>query len=63
MIGYLKIAQPSREHMRKDVAAYMRYYNPERRHTENGDQSPSNEVSEILKEHQYLCVNAKEKML
>ncbi len=36
-----KIAQPTREHMRKDVAAYMRYYNPERRHTENGDQSAS----------------------
>ena len=35
-----KIAQPTREHMQKDVAAYMRYYNLERLHTANGDQSP-----------------------
>lgn len=37
-----KIAQPTREHMKKDVAAYMRYYNFERLHTKNGDQSPIN---------------------
>ena len=37
-----KIAQPTREHMRKDVAAYMRYYNLERLHTAKGDQSPIN---------------------
>ena len=37
-----KIAQPTREHMEKDVAAYMRYYNLERLHTTNGDQSPIN---------------------
>jgi len=37
-----KIAQPTREHMRKDVAAYMRYYNLDRLHTANGDQSPIN---------------------
>jgi putative transposase len=37
-----KIAQPTREHMKKDVAAYMRYYNLERLHTTNGDQSPIN---------------------
>lgn len=37
-----KIAQPTREHMKKDVAAYMRYYNLERLHTANGDQSPIN---------------------
>jgi len=28
--------------MKKDVAAYMRYYNLERLHTTNGDQSPIN---------------------
>ena len=28
-----KIAQPTREHMKIDVAAYMRYYNLERLHT------------------------------
>jgi putative transposase len=37
-----KIAQPTREHMKQDVAAYMRYYNLERLHTANGDQSPIN---------------------
>jgi len=35
-----KIAQPTREHMRNDVAAYMRYYNLVRLHSANGDQSP-----------------------
>jgi putative transposase len=37
-----KIAQPTREHMRNDVAAYMRYYNLVRLHSTNGDQSPIN---------------------
>ena len=37
-----KIAQPTREHMRNDVAAYMRYYNLVRLHSANGDQSPIN---------------------
>ena len=37
-----KIAQPTREHMKKDVAAYMRYYNQERFHSSNGDMSPVN---------------------
>ena len=37
-----KIAQPTRVHMKKDVTAYMRYYNLERLHTANGDQSPVN---------------------
>lgn len=36
----LKIAQPTREHMKQDVAAYMKYYNQERLHTANGDMSP-----------------------
>ena len=35
-----KIAQPAREHMKKDIAAYMRYDNLVRLHTEKGDQSP-----------------------
>jgi putative transposase len=35
-----KIAQPTREHMTQDVAAYMKYYNLERLHTTNGDLSP-----------------------
>ena len=37
-----KIAQPTHEHMKKDVAAYMRYYNLERLDTSNGNQSPIN---------------------
>ena len=35
-----KIAQPTREHMSKDVSAYMKYYNHERLHTANGGKSP-----------------------
>lgn len=38
----LKVAQPTREHMRKDVAEYMRYYNVERLHSANGGLSPIN---------------------
>ena len=36
----LKVPQPTREQMRNDVMAYMRYYNLERLHTANGDLSP-----------------------
>ncbi len=36
----LKVPQPTREHMKNDVTAYMRYYNLERLHTANGDLSP-----------------------
>lgn len=36
-----KIAQPTREHMKVDVAKYMRYYNVERLHTANGDLAPA----------------------
>jgi putative transposase len=35
-----KIAQPTRNHMKKDVAAYMRYYNSDRLHTANDDMPP-----------------------
>lgn len=44
-----KIAQPTREHMKSDVAAYMRYYNLERLHTANGDQSPINYENSLKK--------------
>ncbi len=44
-----KIAQPTREHMKKDVAAYMRYYNFDRLHTANGDQSPINYENSLKK--------------
>jgi putative transposase len=37
-----KMEQPTREHMTKDAAAYMRYYNLEKLHTKNDDQSPIN---------------------
>ena len=36
----LKVAQPTREHMRADVTQYMRYYNVERLHSANNDVSP-----------------------
>lgn len=36
----LKVAQPTREHMEQDVAAYMKYYNLDRLHTANGNWSP-----------------------
>ena len=35
-----KVAQPTRDGMKRDVAAYMRYYNTERLHSSNGDLSP-----------------------
>ena len=35
-----KVAQLTREHMKQDVASYMRYYNQERFHSSNGDMSP-----------------------
>lgn len=35
-----KIAQPTREHMKADVARYMRYYNVQRLHSANGDLAP-----------------------
>ncbi len=44
-----KIAQPTHEHMKQDVAAYMRYYNLERLHTANGDQSPINDENSLKK--------------
>lgn len=36
----LKVPQPTREDMKNDVAAYMRYYNLDRLHTANKDMSP-----------------------
>ncbi|WP_432452619.1 IS3 family transposase [Agarivorans sp. QJM3NY_29] len=35
-----KVNQPTREFMKQDVAAYMKYYNLERLHSANGDLSP-----------------------
>ncbi len=37
-----KIAQPTRKHMKKDVAAYMKYYNLNRLHSSNQSMSPIN---------------------
>lgn len=36
-----KVAQPTRDHMKSDVAAYMKYYNVDRLHTANGSVSPA----------------------
>jgi len=38
----LKVAQPTREHMKQDVADYIRYYNQDRLHTANDSLSPIN---------------------
>ena len=44
----LKVAQPTREHMKYDVADYIRYYNKDRLHTANGSLSPINyELSQV----------------
>lgn len=45
----LKIPQPTREHMKNDVAAYMRYYNLDRLHTANNDMSPINYETSLKK--------------
>jgi len=37
-----KVAQPTRDHMKADVAVYMRYYNLHRLHPANGGVSPIN---------------------
>jgi putative transposase len=37
-----KVAQPMREYMKNDVAAYIKYYNLDRLHTANGSVSPIN---------------------
>lgn len=37
-----KVSQPTREHMKRDVAAYIRYYHLERLHSANGGRSPVN---------------------
>jgi putative transposase len=44
------VHQPTRDHMKQDVAAYMRYYNLKRLHTANNDMSPinyENSLSEV----------------
>ncbi len=38
----LKVAQPTREHLQKDIAAYIKYYNLDRLHSSHGDLSPVN---------------------
>lgn len=35
-----RVAQPTREHMTQDDATYVKYYNMERLHSSNGNQSP-----------------------
>ena len=45
----LKVPQPTREHMKNDVAEYMRYYNLDRLHTANGGLSPVDYENSKLK--------------
>ena len=35
-----KVHQPTRKHMKRGVAAYMKYYNSERLHSANSDETP-----------------------
>ena len=44
-----KVHQATRAFMKKDVAAYMRYYNLERLHSSNGDLSPINYENSLRK--------------
>ena len=44
-----KVHQRTRDQMRKDVAAYMRYYNLTRLHTANNDMSPINYENSLRK--------------
>ena len=44
-----KIVQSTREHMKEDIMAYMRYYNLERLYTTNGDQSAINYENSLKK--------------
>ena len=46
----LKVTQPTREHMKLDVAQYIRYFNNDRLHTANGDLSPVKYELSQLKE-------------
>ncbi|GEM79269.1 hypothetical protein VSU01S_15140 [Vibrio superstes NBRC 103154] len=43
-----KVHHPTREPMKKDVVAYMRYYNLERLHSANDDQSSVNYEKSLL---------------
>lgn len=45
----LEVGQPTREHIKKDVSDYMRYYNLVRLHTANGDMSPVEYENEFRK--------------
>lgn len=44
-----KVHQPTRKHMKKDAAAYIKYYNLERLHSANGDMSPVNYENSLRK--------------
>jgi transposase InsO family protein len=44
-----KVSQSTREHMAKDVAAYMKYYNFDRLHSANDDMSPINYENSLFK--------------
>ncbi len=44
-----KVHQLTREHMKEDVSAYMRYYNLERLHSANNDMSPVNYEKSLKK--------------
>jgi len=50
----LLVPQPTREHMKQDVADYIRYYNLDRNHTANGECPPVN--YELMAEKKVSCL-------
>lgn len=50
----LLVPQPTKGHMKQDVAAYMRYYNLDRNHAANGELSPVR--YELMAEKKVSCL-------
>ena len=44
-----KVHQPTREHMKQDVTAYIKYYNLERLHSANGNMTPAEYENSLKK--------------
>ena len=44
-----KVHQPTREHMKQDVAAYIKYYNLERLYSANGNMTPAEYENSLKK--------------
>ena len=58
-----KIHQPTRKHMTLDVAAYMKYYNNERLHSANSDETPIQWEKEFYRAARNDEIFAREKFI